>query len=421
MLKPDFCVPNYVSSREFATTRLPGFDEANWTLPGYTPNQLRELTATTFDDTSGEWQYAAPTYGSSKDWYPPRSLALENPGQYLCTDESPYYNQTCQDCPRTTFDASSGECLSNTEVWFALARSIGIGLVSTSSSIALLPEFVRMQWRISFMFYVLCQILFRVLAMTMAATVASLTGNLPLFGGFFAGTFLIQVAISSPRRAAEVAEAMKARNVKALRKEVYAQKKLARTKILTDYTVIIGQPLQQGPNLDSAFVRHVVKHVSRVKKVKPGDVIKTVETEWLPNGKQRVRLNAGWLSVQNSRGEIMLAPRAKTATDTDAANVGFIEKFWIGMLTIIVPVSFDTIKNLHKSNPAQEGPVSFFIRVWINALMTMPFVFFWLERQQMDDDPDYTPYTYKEENLDKNWEAYSQDPNLIWMERISTS
>ncbi len=39
----------------------------------------------------------------------------------------------------------------------------------------------------------------------------------------------------------------------------------------------------------------------------------------------------------------------------------------------------------------------------------------------LDDDPEYTPYTYKEKNLDKNWEAYSQDPNLIWMERISTS
>ena len=101
----------------------------------------------------------------------------------------------------------------------------------------------------------------------------------------------------------------------------------------------------------------------------------------------------------------MLAPRAKIATDTDAANVGFIEKFWIGMLTIIVPVSFDTIKNLHKSNPAQEGPVSSSSASGStrhdDARLLLP------ERQQMTTPS--TRRTRTKENLDKNWEAYSRE------------
>ena len=32
----------------------------------------------------------------------------KNPGQYPCTDESPYYNQTCDGCPRTTLEVGEG-------------------------------------------------------------------------------------------------------------------------------------------------------------------------------------------------------------------------------------------------------------------------------------------------------------------------
>ena len=122
--------------------------------------------------------------------------------------------------------------------------------------------------RISFMFYVLCQILFRVLAMTMAATVASLTGNLPLFGGF-AGTFLIQVAISSPRRAAGGGGDEGSQRQGAVEGGLRAEE--ARAHQDPDGLHRHHRPAAAArPEPRLAFVRHAVKHVSRVKKVKPG-------------------------------------------------------------------------------------------------------------------------------------------------------
>ena len=195
-------------------------------------------------------------------------------------------------------------------------------------------------------------------------------------------------------------------------------KKQRRQKLLTTYIVLQKQPLQARKELDSQYIKTRSKANPDewvLKYVQPGNVITTVESDWLPCGKQRVQLRAGWLSVFDDAGR----PLVKVHSRNDkVALTGEVvatpaEKAWIGLLTIVVPVQFDTIKNLHKSNPSQENVVSFGLRMMFNILMTMPFIIFLVSFEE-----DFVPFTYTD------IEASPLTENIIskvWQERISFS
>lgn len=336
-----------------------------------------------------------------------------------CTNSSAYHVENfCTGCA-TLFDLEGNECLASFEVWSKLARSIAIGLLSISSSMALLPELVRGQWRVAFGLYILCQILFRVLSFTMALTVASFRGNVSLFYVFFAFLYMIQATISQPKRVEIVKESLKQKNLKQMQKERQLERKQQKTLLVAEYDVLIEQPLQARKELDSQFVRTRSKKNPDewvVKKVRPGDVITTMESDWLPCGKQRVQLRAGWLSVFDEKGLKMIQVR-KRQQNVDAAGAIVAtpqEKLWIGLLTIIVPVQFDTIKNIHKSNPQQETKLSFYLRVWFNVMMTAPFIYFLV----IDYEKPLVPYTYQ--NIDAS-PLTGDIKSKVWKERISES
>ena len=229
-----------------------------------------------------------------------------------CTNNSAYFPDTyCTDCARTTFDSDHNECLSSDDVWLQLAYSITIGLCSISTSIAMLPETVRGQWRIVFALYIVCQVLFRVFAFTMAATVAVLLGRPELFFLALALMYGVQAFISVPKRVELAKQLLKDKNASQAKKERILAKKQARSKVMTDYDVLKQQPLQATAARDSAFVKHrnEVTGTWTAKMVNVGDVINTIENEWLPCGQQRVQLRSGWLSVHDSKGAPLLKPR----------------------------------------------------------------------------------------------------------------
>ena len=235
------------------------------------------------------------------------------------------------------------ECVSSFEVWWVLARSITVGLCSISTSIAMLPEQVRGQWRTVFALYILCQILFRVFSFTMALTVATLTENEYIFVIAFLFLYLIQAVISVPKRVQIVNDVVKAKNLKQIQKERTLAKKQRRMKLLTEYVVIEKQALQARKELDSQFIKTRSKANPDewvIKYVQPGNVIRTIESDWLPCGKQRVQLKAGWLSVFDDRGKplIRVQNRNKSLAQTGEVVATPQEKLWIGLLTIIVPV-----------------------------------------------------------------------------------
>ena len=345
-----------------------------------------------------------------------------------CTASSAYFpathcGGTLQNCSRVEFDVDHNECLSSSDVWQQLARSITIGLVSTSSSIAILPETVRGQWRVAFAMYILCQVLFRVFAFTMAATVAVLIGKPELFALALVVMYLIQACISSPKRVELAKQMMRDKNTAQAKKDRILEEKQARSKIMTDYSVLVQQPLQAHAARDSAFVqtRDKVTGNWSPKMVNVGDVINTLELEHLPCGAQRVKLKSGWLSVHGHKGVPLLMPRPQQNAANAAVELVATpqEKLWIGLLTIIVPVQFDTIKNIHKSNPDTETGLSFGLRVCFNVLLTLPFWYIILNFDNIETAPGSTlPYTYI------HIDAGPETPNImaeVWKERISIS
>ena len=338
-----------------------------------------------------------------------------------CTVDSLYHpdnfcNRNSDGCALIELDGD--ECVSSFAVWSVLARSITVGLISISTSVAMLPEDVRGQWRIAFALYILCQILFRVFSFTMALTIATLLEQEHIFAITFALLYIIQALISVPKRVKIVNDAVRAKNLKQARKERLLAKKQRRQKLVTTYIVITKQPLQARKELDSQYIK--VRSKSNpdewvTKYVQPGNVITTVESDWLPCGKQRVQLRAGWLSVFDNAGRplIKVHSRDKRVALTGEVVATPSEKAWIGLLTIVVPVQFDTIKNLHKSNPSEETGLSFGLRVVFNILMTLPFIYYLVGFER-----DLIPYTYTDIEASPLTEHIV---SKVWQERISFS
>ena len=343
-----------------------------------------------------------------------------------CTTMSPYYPDHCSDCALTEYvvwelnGVEHKECLSSYTNWAQLAVSVGSGLLSTSSSIAMLPENVRVQWRIAFGGYIVCQVVFRVSALMMATTIFSIRGEAHLFWVMFLSIYIVQALISEPRRIAIAKEMLRQKSTRQAQKELKLQQKMAVSKIMVDYDVSVEQSVTVGPDLSSVAVKEFNSKTGQnlVQKVRPGDIIHTVGTEWLPNGMQRVEISKGrWLSVQDAEGAILLKAR-KEERNNDTIMTSWREKMWIGLLTIIVPVQFDTIKNIHKSNPRQENFISFCLRMLFNVLMTLPFMYYYPLYGLNADLIGEVPYTYTEP-----WATVeTTDIQMnIWHERISTS
>ena len=89
----------------------------------------------------------------------------------------------------------------------------------------MLPENVRGQWRIFFGLYIVCQVIFRVFALMMAATVFSISGNAWIFWVMFMSMYATQSLISKPRRIDIAKEMLKQRNARVLQKELMQQRK----------------------------------------------------------------------------------------------------------------------------------------------------------------------------------------------------
>lgn len=343
-----------------------------------------------------------------------------------CTLASPYHPSHCNDCPMTTYSEveghSYGECLSSSTIWSQLAISVSSGLLSTSSSVAMLPENVRGQWRIFFGLYIVCQVIFRVFALMMAATVFSISGNAWIFWVMFMSMYATQSLISKPRRIDIAKEMLKQRNARVLQKELMQQRKMAVSRVSADYDVMEMQYITAGSAVSSPVVQEFNKQTGKMvaAKVNPGDVVHSVESEWLPSGLHRVKLKKGWLNIQDKNGKMLLKIRddgLSSGTEDDMV-VGWREKLWIGLLTIIVPVQFDTIKNIHKSNPRQETFISFGLRMLFNLIMTAPYLYYYPLVGTNEDMIGEVPYTYSQP-----W-ATADTPGIeeaVWHERISVS
>ena len=297
-------------------------------------------------------------------------LSGDDSSPVLPWDADPEFGPNCVACG-FVFHPEDNQCAQNMTAFFAVVLSITIGLFSNATTIAMLPEVVRMQWRVAFFFLILMQVTLRLLCITMFSTVTSLIDITGFNFFFFVWVMVLygtQVWISKSHRADLVIRKGVIHGRQAARKEAIVQRRMKHVMLVRSYDVLKNQKVQCGSSLDSEYRRQGKARV----EVYVGDRIESKELVYLRGGITRVRIGAGWLSLQGAKGVQMLKPTNKG--DEMLHKPERLEKFWIGLLTLILPVKFDTIKNLQKSNPSQEMTQAFVFRMAFNIVMLLPFI-----------------------------------------------
>jgi hypothetical protein len=289
----------------------------------------------------------------------------------------PFFSQSCTACGYVWQDEPK-QCVQDVTVFQTVIFSIVTGLLSNASTIATLPEKVRGQWRGPFFLLIFSQVLLRLLCLSLFSTVLSLvdpTGFNGIFIFFMLLVYSVQVLFAKTHNADKLREQFA---LSLGRKQIRAeavQKTQTRVFVESTYTVLKLQRVQTGFQLNSKPLR-TGKYGSKILQIEKGDKIRTKEKRYLTydHGICRVRLDAGWVSVQDKKGTMLLKPDEESKLNAKHLEAGFFEKAWVGLLTLIMPVKFDTIKNLHKSNPDMEDKIPFLVRNFFNIVMYFPFL-----------------------------------------------